>query len=91
MGPDMPRDACFGCEATKDAMEVGAYIFTTASSISPIEFGEALEAHGYESLFLPEHTHIPTSRKTPYRWGESSRGTTPRPTTRSSRSPPSRR
>jgi probable F420-dependent oxidoreductase len=50
-------------------MKVGAYIFATASSISPIELGEALEAHGYESLFLPEHTHIPTSRKTPFRFG----------------------
>jgi probable F420-dependent oxidoreductase len=50
-------------------MKVGAYIFATASSISPIEVGEALEAHGYESLFLPEHTHIPTSRKTPFRFG----------------------
>jgi probable F420-dependent oxidoreductase len=50
-------------------MRVGAYIFATASSISPIELGDALEAHGYESLFLPEHTHIPTSRKTPFRFG----------------------
>ncbi len=51
-------------------MKVGVYMFITASSISPIELGEALEALGYESLFLPEHTHIPTTRKTPYRWGD---------------------
>jgi hypothetical protein len=25
-----------------------------------------LEQRGFESLWLPEHTHIPASRKTPY-------------------------
>jgi probable F420-dependent oxidoreductase len=33
------------------------------------EVGRLLEAHGFESLFLPEHTHIPVSRETPYPGG----------------------
>jgi alkanesulfonate monooxygenase SsuD/methylene tetrahydromethanopterin reductase-like flavin-dependent oxidoreductase (luciferase family) len=28
-----------------------------------------MEQGGFESIFFPEHTHIPTSRQTPYRLG----------------------
>jgi probable F420-dependent oxidoreductase len=48
-------------------MKYGVYSFLTAYSISPPALGRALEERGFESLFLPEHTHIPTSRKSP--WG----------------------
>ena len=32
----------------------------------PAALGRALEERGFESLWVPEHTHIPSSRKTPY-------------------------
>lgn len=47
-------------------MRVGASIFLTDKSIQPIQLGEELEARGFESLWVAEHSHIPTSRKTPW-------------------------
>ena len=47
-------------------MHIGVFIFATDYSIRMDELGEALEARGFESLFLPEHTHIPTSRQSPF-------------------------
>jgi probable F420-dependent oxidoreductase len=41
-------------------------MFPTEYSIGPMELARAAEERGFESLFFPEHTHIPTSRKTPY-------------------------
>jgi probable F420-dependent oxidoreductase len=34
-----------------------------------VEVARALEERGYESLFLPEHTHIPVSRRSPWPGG----------------------
>ncbi|MGB0113649.1 MAG: LLM class F420-dependent oxidoreductase [Ilumatobacteraceae bacterium] len=48
-------------------MHVGVEIFPTDQTIDPIELAREVEAHGYESLWFPEHSHIPTSRATP--WG----------------------
>ncbi len=50
-------------------MHIGVFIFATDYSIRMDELGEALEARGFESLFLPEHTHIPTSRQSPFPGG----------------------
>jgi len=47
-------------------MKIGAVMFFTAYSMSPTALGRALEERGFESLWVPEHTHIPLSRKTPY-------------------------
>jgi probable F420-dependent oxidoreductase len=47
-------------------MHVGITTFPSADTIHPAELGAALEERGYESLFLPEHTHIPVARLTPY-------------------------
>jgi probable F420-dependent oxidoreductase len=47
-------------------MFVGAYHFATDYGIDIAELARALEARGFESLFLPEHTHIPVSRRTPF-------------------------
>jgi probable F420-dependent oxidoreductase len=47
-------------------MEFGICMFPTDYAIRPAELGRLVEEHGFESLLLPEHTHIPTSRKTPY-------------------------
>ena len=46
-------------------MEIGALIFATDYCIRMDELARALEERGFESLFLPEHTHIPASRRTP--------------------------
>lgn len=50
-------------------MLFGAAIFFTEHSIGPIELARALEERGFESLWAPEHSHIPVSRKTPYPGG----------------------
>ena len=50
-------------------MDIGVTIFLTDKSIGVVELARALEERGFESLFLPEHTHIPTSRTTPYPLG----------------------
>jgi probable F420-dependent oxidoreductase len=47
-------------------MKIGAVMFFTARSMSPAALGRALEERGFESLWVPEHSHIPLSRKTPY-------------------------
>ena len=46
-------------------MQFGVFIFNTDYSIRIDELARALEERGFESLWLPEHTHIPKSRKTP--------------------------
>lgn len=48
-------------------MQFGVYIFPTDYSIGPAEIAKAAEDSGFESLWFPEHTHIPTSRISP--WG----------------------
>ncbi len=48
-------------------MDLGVMIFPTDKSIQPIQLAKEVEARGFESLWFPEHSHIPTSRETP--WG----------------------
>src|SRR3954464_10228102 len=50
-------------------MHVGLTMFPTDYSIPPHDLAVAAEARGYESLWLPEHSHIPTSRKSPWPGG----------------------
>ena len=47
-------------------MKIGAVMFFTSDSMRPAALGRALEERDFESLWVPEHTHIPSSRKTPY-------------------------
>ncbi len=47
-------------------MKLGLTIFPTDYSIGPVELARLAEERGFESLFFPEHTHIPASRRTPY-------------------------
>ena len=47
-------------------MKIGAVMFFTADSMHPAPLAQALEERGFESLWVPEHTHIPSTRKTPY-------------------------
>jgi probable F420-dependent oxidoreductase len=50
-------------------MEFGAAIFFTDYSMGPVELGHALEERGFESLWAPEHSHIPLSRQSPFPQG----------------------
>lgn len=50
-------------------MKFGLMQFSTEYTIRPEALAKAAEERGFESLFLPEHTHIPASRKTPYPGG----------------------
>ena len=50
-------------------MDIGVSIFATDYAIRMDDLASELEARGFESLFLPEHTHIPTSRKSPWSLG----------------------
>jgi probable F420-dependent oxidoreductase len=47
-------------------MKIGAVMFFTSDSMQPAALGRELESRGFESLWVPEHTHIPLTRKTPY-------------------------
>jgi probable F420-dependent oxidoreductase len=50
-------------------MDLGAAIFFTDYSMGPAELGRALEERGFGSLWAPEHSHIPLSRRTPFPQG----------------------
>ena len=50
-------------------MKIGAVIFATDYCIALTELAPALEERGFDSLFVPEHTHIPASRRSPWRGG----------------------
>jgi len=50
-------------------MQVGVFYFPTDYGIDIGELAAALEARGFASLYLPEHTHIPTSRRSPFPGG----------------------
>src|SRR6187200_2315699 len=58
-----------GAGEPDDGLRFGAVIFPTDYSIDPRELGRALEATGFESFWVPEHTHIPTSRQSPWPGG----------------------
>ena len=45
-------------------MKIGITMFVTDRAIHPVELGRAVEARGFDALFLPEHSHIPVSRRT---------------------------
>ncbi|MEX2489006.1 MAG: LLM class F420-dependent oxidoreductase [Pseudomonadales bacterium] len=44
----------------------GVSIFPTDKTMQPVELAQAVEERGFDSLFFPEHTHIPASRDTPF-------------------------
>ena len=51
-------------------MELGLAHFATDYGMDPAELGRRTEERGFESLFFPEHTHIPASRGTPHPSGQ---------------------
>ena len=50
-------------------MQFGAAMFFTDYSMRATELAQALEARGFESMWAPEHSHIPTSRRSPFQGG----------------------
>jgi len=50
-------------------MKFGITMFPTAESIGPDEVARAAEERGFESLWFPEHSHIPVSRRSPWPGG----------------------
>ena len=49
--------------------DFGVLMFPTDYAIAPHVLASEAEARGFESIFFPEHTHIPASRKTPWPGG----------------------
>lgn len=56
-------------------MRYGITMFATDESIDVVELARAAEDRGFQSLWLPEHTHIPVSRRTPPPTGDEELGT----------------
>jgi probable F420-dependent oxidoreductase len=50
----------------ESGMHFGGAMFFTDYSMSAMELARALEERGFESIWAPEHSHIPLSRKTPF-------------------------
>src|SRR5215469_15373689 len=50
-------------------MHFGGAMFFTDYSMSAPELARGLEERGFESVWAPEHSHIPLSRKTPFPGG----------------------
>lgn len=46
-------------------MRIGVTIFSTDVVMDVVELARATEERGFAAIYLPEHTHIPTSRLTP--------------------------
>ncbi|RMF22960.1 MAG: LLM class F420-dependent oxidoreductase [Deltaproteobacteria bacterium] len=51
-------------------MKLGITMFATDQSMGPVDLAREAEARGFYSFYIPEHTHIPTSRETPPPTGE---------------------
>jgi len=47
-------------------VQLGFSSMNTPTDIAPDVLARELEARGYESLWMGEHSHIPASRRTPY-------------------------
>ena len=51
-------------------MHVGVTIHATDQTMDPVEVAVEAEARGFHSFYVPEHTHIPASRRTPAPTGD---------------------
>ncbi|MDX2594384.1 MULTISPECIES: TIGR03619 family F420-dependent LLM class oxidoreductase [Streptomyces] len=47
-------------------MRIAVTIFLTDETVTPTRLARELEQRGFAGLYLPEHTHIPLERTTPY-------------------------
>jgi probable F420-dependent oxidoreductase len=53
-------------ELKEPPMDVGVFFFPADFAMPVADLGRAMEERGFESLLFPEHTHIPSSRRTPW-------------------------
>ena len=53
-------------ELAGPAMKAGVAVFFTQYSITPTRLALELEERGYESLWAPEHSHVPVSRNSDF-------------------------
>lgn len=51
-------------------MRMGVTVFATDRAVGPAELAREAEARGFDSMYFPEHTHIPVSRRTPAPTGD---------------------
>lgn len=47
-------------------MHIGIMMFSTDQTVQPAPLARLIEARGFEAMFLPEHSHIPASRRSSY-------------------------
>src|SRR5712691_5133919 len=57
------------CRVQERKMDFGVLMFMTDYSMPVAALAQAMEARGFESLWAPDHSHIPLSRKTPFPGG----------------------
>ena len=50
-------------------MKIGITMFATDYAVRPDTLAKECEDRGFESIWFPEHTHIPASRKSPFPGG----------------------
>lgn len=50
-------------------MKIATMLYSTDYAMRPDKFAVACEERGFESVWFPEHTHIPASRKSPFPGG----------------------
>ena len=65
-------------------MDIGVLNFVTDYSMRPAELARPWRNGAFESLWVPEHTHIPASRRSPWPGGPDCPGSTGIPWTPSS-------
>src|SRR5918996_4061442 len=63
--PNRPATSLQLASLPGGVMEFGVFMFPTDYSMRPDDLARAVEERGFESLWFPEHTHIPASRRTP--------------------------
>jgi probable F420-dependent oxidoreductase len=51
-------------------VRIGLTIFATDQTVDVVDLAREAEGRGFSSLWLPEHTHIPVSRRTPAPTGD---------------------
>jgi probable F420-dependent oxidoreductase len=50
-------------------MKFGISTFVNDDTIDPVSLARAIEERGFDSLVVPEHTHVPANRESPYPGG----------------------
>src|SRR5215510_11330819 len=66
---DAPTWRILAAKPKEAPMDYGVVMFPTEYSMAPDDLARGLEERGFESVWFPEHTHIPASRKSPWPGG----------------------